>query len=244
MLMPLLTPGIREWEDIKAFIAENNIPYIGNHQALFDVATSHVTLDGLWMEFGVATGKTINYIAGKAPGVTYGFDSFEGLPEDWTASLKKGAFRQEKLPDVVGNVHLVVGLFQDVLENFLAVHRRDVSYVHLDADIYSSTKYVLFTLAKQQRIRQGTIIQLDDIFYFESGQDVWYTDEFRAFFEFAQRFNAEFKWLGYSGQRATIKITRIINETLYLPVTSRISRGWKGEWRDLAHHQCPSQVPA
>jgi hypothetical protein len=242
--MPPPIPKIRKWEDIETFIADNNIPYVGNEQALFDVATSHVTLDGLWMEFGVATGRTINYTAGKAPGIMHGFDSFEGLPEDWTLSLKKGAFKQEKLPSVVGNVHLVVGLFQDTLESFLAIHRDNVAYVHLDADIYSSTHYVLFTLAKKQRIHPGTIIQLDDIFYFEPGQNVWYTDEFRAFFEFVKRFKVKFKWLGYSGQRAAVKIIRTTNETLYLPITSRISRGWKGKWRHLAYHQCPGQVLA
>lgn len=227
---------------IKAFIKRNKITPLKNQQVLFDVATGHAELDGLWLEFGVATGRTINYIATKAPGVVYGFDSFDGLPEDWTPSLPKGAFEQERLPDVAENVHLCVGLFQDTLEEFLAMHGDDVAFVHLDADIYSSTKYVLFTLARHGRIRQGTIIQLDDVFYLEPGQALWYTDEFRALFEFVRRFGVEFEWLGYIGQRAAIKITRITNETLYLPLANRIPRGRARQRRHLAHNQCPGQV--
>src|SRR5688500_2905006 len=48
---------------------------------------SQVTLNGLWLEFGVGKGSTIDFIAGHSFGRTVvGFDSFEGLPEDWKMS--------------------------------------------------------------------------------------------------------------------------------------------------------------
>lgn len=227
------------WDEIQEFTSENDIPCVGNEQDLFDVATSHVALDGLWMEFGVATGRTTNYIAGKAPGVVYGFDSFEGLPEDFTLSVRKGHFKQEKPPNVAKNIQLETGLFQDTLEGFLAVHRKNVAYVHLDADLYSSTRYVLFALAGHGRIREGTIIQLDDVFYFEPGQNAWYTDEFRAFFEFVDEFGVEFKWLGYSGQRAAVKITKIeLPITGFTPYREQVivalGKGCEGSLGDVA----------
>jgi hypothetical protein len=37
----------------------------------------------LWLEFGVASGRTINYISNFTNDKVYGFDSFEGLPEKW-----------------------------------------------------------------------------------------------------------------------------------------------------------------
>ena len=46
--------------------------------------------DGLIVEFGVRTGKTINHIANAFPDRrVFGFDSFEGLPEDWTGWVQE-----------------------------------------------------------------------------------------------------------------------------------------------------------
>jgi hypothetical protein len=43
----------------------------------------------LWLEFGVATGTTINYISRFTNDKVYGFDSFEGLPENWREGYDK-----------------------------------------------------------------------------------------------------------------------------------------------------------
>jgi hypothetical protein len=192
------------WKRLQNYIKKNNIPYVETHQALFEVTLPWVFKDGLWLEFGVATGKTINYIASCAPSLVYGFDSFEGLPEDFTPAIKEGHFEQEEIPDVLDNVRLEVGLFQDTLEDFLEEHEDLIAYVHLDADIYTSTRYVLDTLAP--RIQPGTVMQFDDIFYFDQK---WYTDEFDAWHGFVQRFNVEYHWIAYTHQRASLFITSI-----------------------------------
>ena len=43
----------------------------------------------LWLEFGVASGKSINYISKFTNDKVYGFDSFEGLPENGVMDLIK-----------------------------------------------------------------------------------------------------------------------------------------------------------
>lgn len=59
---------------------------------------------GLWLEFGVAEGKSLAAIARRVSrlrtegdtrvsgGVVYGFDSFEGLPEAWKPGFDQGHF--------------------------------------------------------------------------------------------------------------------------------------------------------
>ena len=39
--------------------------------------------EGLIMEFGVASGESLKYIADHTKRQVYGFDSFKGLPEAW-----------------------------------------------------------------------------------------------------------------------------------------------------------------
>jgi hypothetical protein len=117
--------------------------------------------DGLILEFGVATGATINHLANNVAlrGRTiYGFDSFKGLPERWS-SHDVGHFASD-LPDVAANVELVIGLFADTIPAFLATHEGNAALIHLDCDLYSSTWLVLHLLNK--RIVPGTIIQLDE----------------------------------------------------------------------------------
>ena len=73
---------------------------------------------GLVLEFGVAGGESVRQIAAERGGRVYGFDSFEGLPENWFGYLRKGYFAQP-LPRVPANVTLVKGWFSDTLEDFL-----------------------------------------------------------------------------------------------------------------------------
>lgn len=119
--------------------------------------------DGLILEFGVATGETISYLANcVALGgrKIYGFDSFKGLPEKW-ADYDAGYFACDP-PDVPSNVELVIGLFADTIPPFLATHEGSAALIHIDCDLFASTRQVLHFL--NDRIVPGTIVQFDEFF--------------------------------------------------------------------------------
>lgn len=83
----------------------NNLPYVfrfNNRYDLLYYALSKVTIDeGVFCEFGIFSGRTINFCAGKYPQKTfYGFDSFKGLPENWWGKFHKNYFKRLKLPKV------------------------------------------------------------------------------------------------------------------------------------------------
>jgi predicted O-methyltransferase YrrM len=135
--------------------------------------------DGMIMEFGVGTGGSIRRIANHLPNRTvYGFDSFEGLPENWRNGYDKGHFKCDPPKDLPSNVHLVIGLFQDTLETFLKEQTDSVAFLHMDADLYSSTSYVLNTIKDQ--LRDGTIILFDEF----CGYTGFEEGEYKAFQEF------------------------------------------------------------
>jgi hypothetical protein len=123
---------------------------------LLSHAISLAPSDGLILEFGVASGRTIRHLAeGVGDRTVFGFDSFKGLPENWWSGFEKGHFSQRK-PEVPENVHLIEGLFSETLPSFLAMHGESVALLHVDCDLYSSTKTILTLLA--ERIVSGTVI--------------------------------------------------------------------------------------
>src|SRR5438874_10424369 len=109
---------LRALDDTVSFI-ESQMAGVPSHGSAFTVLAEGVrrasAVSGLYLEFGVREGYTIGTIARLAPARVYGFDSFEGLPEDWTSDHRRGSFAVGRLPRVPGNVSLVRGLFEQSL---------------------------------------------------------------------------------------------------------------------------------
>ncbi|MBN1530840.1 MAG: class I SAM-dependent methyltransferase [Thermoleophilaceae bacterium] len=163
-----------------------------SHYELRRDAVNAAPADGLFLEFGVWQGSWLRQMAALREERFFGFDSFEGLPEPWSV-YGAGTFDLSgSLPDMPANVELVKGWFQDTIPPFLAEHPEQVSFVHLDCDLYSSAKTVLDAIG--DRCREGTQIVLDD-FMLEPG---WEREEHRAFFEFIESGRWRFEYTGYA----------------------------------------------
>lgn len=147
---------------------------------------------GLYCEFGVYKGETINFIASKIPHTVHGFDSFEGLPEDWRAGFEAGAFATP-LPEVRANVKLHKGWFDKSVPVWAKEHQGPLAFAHLDADLYSSTKTVLDILV--DRVVAGTVLQFDEYFNYPG----WKEGEYKAFQEFVAERGVRFEYIGYVG---------------------------------------------
>jgi hypothetical protein len=151
----------------------------------------------LWVKFGIENdARTINYISQFTTNTVYGFDSFEGLPEKWIDGYDAGTFSTGGvLPPVNSNVTLVKGWFQDTLPDFLATHNKKISLIHLDCNLYSSTKYVLDTLIPY--IDDECVIVLGNLVNFPefTGE----TGQLRALFEFATQRRMHLEWIGMNG---------------------------------------------
>jgi len=193
--------------DAKRLITRWRIPQFPNKEDL--LACSLAACQGeLYLEFGVLTGKTVNMIASQVGGrAVYGFDSFEGLPENWRPGFRKGHFRTDRRPTLADNVQLVEGWFEDVLPQFLEEHSGQVAFAHIDSDVYSSAKYVLATMAEAGRLGEGTVLQFDEIFATQDKS--WYRGEYDAFREFVESHKAHYRWLGYAEQAAALRLERL-----------------------------------
>ncbi|MFB3916005.1 MAG: class I SAM-dependent methyltransferase [Terriglobales bacterium] len=172
--------------------------------AVHDCAIANARIDpGLVLEFGVYSGKTINYIASKRNWLVHGFDSFEGLPECWRDGFEKGYFKVESLPQVRANVRLHKGWFVESIPQFLSSLEDKaipISYLHVDCDLYSSTKTIFDLLGN--RIVPGTVIVFDEYFNY----DGWEHGEFLAFQEFVQANSIRYDYLTYNSKHEQVAV--------------------------------------
>lgn len=149
--------------------------------------------EGLFLEFGVFSGNTVNQIAKLASNKkVYGFDSFAGLPEDWRTNFLKGTFKVNTIPKVETNVELKIGLFKDTLPEFITnTKSKMISFLHIDCDLYSSTKDVLSNC--RPLIKKGTIICFDEYWNYPG----WLNNEFKAWSEFCKNNKIAYRYVGY-----------------------------------------------
>ena len=158
---------------------------------LFDLIGKQVKhLQVLYLEFGVFEGAATRYWAGllRNPNSRiHGFDSFEGLPEEWVPHRPKGWFSTggvvPKIDD--GRVEFFKGWFDATLPGYKCPPH-EVLVVNIDADLYSSTIFVLGAL--QANIVPGTYIYFDE--FNHRGH------EMRAFDEFITKTGMTFSLIG------------------------------------------------
>jgi hypothetical protein len=135
-----------------------------------------------YLEFGVFRGDSLRRWASllKHPAARFhGFDSFEGLPESWVLACGKGAFDVGgELPVIEDpRVQLHKGWFDQTLPLFVKDFQcGDRLVIHLDADLYSSSAFVLKSL--RPWITRGTILVFDE--FFDRQHELKAADEFIA----------------------------------------------------------------
>jgi predicted O-methyltransferase YrrM len=161
---------------------------------------------GLALEFGVFKGTTLNHLARLRPDRHfYGFDSFVGLPEVWAGSRYSphNFDRKGRKPKVASNVTLVEGWFDKTLPDFLAKENGPIAFLHIDCDIYSSTRTVLDLTAP--RLAPDAVIVFDEFFNYSGYEQ----HEYKAFFEFAERFQARYRFIGYAAHQVSLTVEGI-----------------------------------
>ena len=162
---------------------------------------------GTVLEFGVATGRTLNQFAYWLPDKTvHGFDGFVGLPEDWTSRMRKGFFARSTLPRVRKNCQLWVGWFNETLPGFKeqVQQSKPIALLHVDCDLYSCTVTILNEL--RTNIVPGTVIIFDEYINYPG----WQLDEFKAWKEHVGAFGREYEYIGRVSkhQKVAIRVTK------------------------------------
>jgi hypothetical protein len=166
----------------------------GNRDELYRALASRIAQQKvLYLEFGVWQGTSLRRwckLLQNPDSSLHGFDSFEGLPEDWDARRPQGTFDVRGALPKFDDPRVVLhkGWFNETLPAF-ALPEHDRLVINVDADLYSSTIYVLDQL--RDAMRPGTVIIFDE-----------FCDrlhELRAFGEFLEKTGMRFDFVGGTG---------------------------------------------
>ena len=206
-LHPYVGIKIKSFLSTIDFIEKNmsNAVVCNNRNEVFNYALRELENSGLIAEFGVKSATTINQLASKEKlkkKTIYGFDSFIGLPEDWsgTKTLKGQLSNLGKLPKVNKNVKLIAGWFKETLPEFIKEHQDNFALIHIDCDLYQSTKDIFINIDK--KIGKGTIIIFDEFFNYPN----WHNHEYRAFKEWLETSGKKIRYLCYAHTQIAIQI--------------------------------------
>jgi hypothetical protein len=171
---------------------------------LYQFLIEHEKLTGEinYLEFGVSTGGSFKWWINHNKNVKsrfIGFDTFTGLPENWNIYKKGDMSTSGNMPVINDDRHnFITGLFQDTLPDFLKKFNWEnkINVINMDADLYTSTIYVLSNLYPY--LKAGDIIIFD-----EFGVP---THEFRAFIDFFNSFYIKYELLAASNNYYQIAV--------------------------------------
>ncbi len=164
---------------------------------LVEATITHVAADrGTWIELGVMTGNSSRLIAKVAKKLgldmmLHGFDSFEGLPEDWHDRALKGSFAIKEPIFSEPNIRIHKGLFDETLPKFNQTFNEALGFIHLDSDLYSSAKMTFDSF--KEKIVPGTVILFDEYWNYPE----FLEHEIKAFEEFLMETGLGYEFIGY-----------------------------------------------
>ena len=182
-------------------------------QAAISHIPTHIAEEGFYLEFGVREALMLRALTRELPPTRrwHGFDSFVGLPSDARgATWRPGQYTTKgHLPDMscCPNVVLHAGWFNETLPAFLdrapannnsrgnrQHHPRPIAFMHLDADIYSSTVLVLDAVFGRCRHRVGSVLAFDELW----GTQAQLEHEWRALHESTSRHGVRWEFISYA----------------------------------------------
>jgi len=168
--------------------------------AVFDDMTKISEKNRPFYEFGVWRGESFKYLINTFK-KGYGFDTFNGIPEDWHDENIGQYSAKGIIPKIDGGT-VIAGKFEDTLPKFFSNPRPIASIVNFDADLYSSTLCALNF--SKPIIDKKTILIFDEFLTNKN----WELDEYKALNEFCSKnnFNYEVLAVSYISKQVAVRL--------------------------------------
>ena len=162
-----------------------------------------------YLEFGVKFGDSLRFFANQLKSknnLFYGFDSFEGLPEDWdpVGFYMAGSLSTEgALPNINDSrINYIKGYFNETLPkfNYQQLSLFELRFFMIDSDLYSSAVSIFNNM--------GSSIKLGDYIYMDNMSRVEH--EPKALIEYVTSFNRKLDLI-YTDMSMRAALFKVIN---------------------------------
>jgi hypothetical protein len=190
--------------------------------------------DELLLDLGVWIGWSTRLMSDASDRQVYGFDTFEGLVEDWQVDdqilIKRGSFSlsdpwaqrsmrdtgvsmHDGLPAALGRkVQFIRGSTYETLSPFLADRpAAPIALFHMDLDTYESCLHALETC--RDRFIEGSILVFDEYLVTNA--------EMQAFFEFQSKYELEWRYRAWGLEIMEMNLEMVVSRwrraAYYLP---------------------------
>jgi hypothetical protein len=159
-----------------------------------------------YLEFGVHQGCSINQFSQHLQDIViYGFDSFEGLNEDWkgTTMIKQHFSLDGVVPQLNSNCIPVIGWIQDTLPTFISSNEDlRINFVHIDTDTYETARFILEHI--KPFLIDKSILVFDELYNIPG----WRIGEYRALTEIFNETEYQFLAFSINGGTAVIQYNK------------------------------------
>jgi hypothetical protein len=228
----LYARDIRVYDDayrafIRRTLADMRRCRIRGHTLLWEASRlpkpSRQDPDELVLDLGVWLGWSTRLISDACGRTVYGFDTFEGLVEDWQIDdqmvIKSGTFSlseplaqrsmrdtgvslHDGLPAALGRkVQFIRGSTYETLAPFLADRpAAPIRLFHMDLDTYESCLHALETC--KDRFIEGSILVFDEYLVTNA--------EMRAFFEFQSQYELEWRYRAWGLEIMEMNVEMVV----------------------------------
>ena len=179
-----------------------------------------------WCEFGVGEGESLDWFLLNKPAgnAMFGFDTFEGIPEPWlghpAGHWKSGPYQSNRADLEIVRAPFEASLGDAALRTRLA---RGIGLMHVDCDLYSSTRTVLE--GTRECLRPDTVVIFDEFY----GYGGWQQCEAGAFREFVEAEKVSFEYVARSDFQVAIRVLSVgeraswrVRQLSYSPLTPAI----------------------
>ena len=170
---------------------------------ILDVVAQHlIQVPGEIFEFGVSSGESFLEFLNRFPARhVYGFDSFEGLPEDWW-TRPKGTFAAEPPRFTSPYGHLIKGWYNESAPSFFSGWTGVIALLHIDCDLYSSSAIAIGHAIKY--CVPGSVVLFDEYYNYPGFE----SHEWRAWREARALYAISARCIAYDGRRAAFVIEK------------------------------------
>ena len=186
---------------------KDSIPNINRDPICYFLENRNNYMNGLWLDFGTDFGEYINLLSNYNSSLVY---TFNFIKNNYNWNNNNDNNEIDKFPFLNKNVEKISVNSSHSLKEFKKKNliNNIISFIHINYYLYQDVKKILENF--HDKIGNNSIIIFDKIVNYNG----FYIHALKSFYEFTQKYNITFEWIGINGEILIENINNINTKNL------------------------------